>query len=175
MIRRTNDWLAERDERISGRMRFGEDRRLRRIIAIAVTHSADGLPFLIFLGLLYLIGTPAWRARVIVLLLADLLTFLVVQTLKFLIRRSRPAGEWGQMYRRMDPFSFPSGHSARGGAMATIGIIVGPPWFAVLLAVWGVMVAFSRILLGVHYLSDAMGGFALGVALSLAITFILLA
>ena len=175
MIRRTNDWLSERDVSFSDRLRFAEERRLRRIVAIAITHSADGLPFLIFLALLYLLGSPEWRVRVILLLLADLLTFLVVQTLKFLIRRSRPVGEWGQMYRRMDPFSFPSGHSARGGAMATMGIIAGPPWFAVLLAVWGVMVAFSRILLGVHYVSDAMGGFALGVTLSLAIAFILLA
>ncbi len=107
--------------------------------------------------------------RVLALVLGDALTFLITQTLKFLVRRARPAGKWGEMVRRIDPYSFPSGHSARGGAMATMGLLLGPLWFGALLAAWGLLVALSRVALGVHYLSDAIGGVVLGVLMALLI------
>lgn len=169
-----NTWLAEGDERVSGALYLKETRKWARRFAIFITHTGDGLPFLVFLGLLFLFGSGAWRVRVIALLAADTLTFLVVQTLKFLIRRSRPVGEWGQMYRRMDPYSFPSGHSARGGTMAMMGLLVGPAWFGVALLVWGVTVAFSRVALGVHFFSDAISGFTLGIVMALALWLLVL-
>lgn len=164
-----NTWLAESDERISGALYMGEIVDWRRSVFILITHSGDGVPFLLFLGALFLFGGPDWRTRVVYLLAADILTFLVVQTLKFLIRRGRPAGEWGQMYRRLDPYSFPSGHSARGGAIATMSLLVAPPWFGGIMLVWGLLVAFSRVILGVHYFSDAISGFTLGISMSLAL------
>lgn len=166
---KVNTWLAAADEHVSGVLYMGEVLDWRRRLVILITRSGDGLPFLLFLGALVLFGSPQWRVIAISLFLADVLTFLVVQTLKFLIRRGRPAGEWGQMYRRLDPYSFPSGHSARGGAMAAMSLLVAPTWFGLILLAWGLAVALSRVLLGVHYFSDAVSGFALGVAMSLAL------
>lgn len=162
-----NTWLAAGDERISSALYLGETPGWRRTLAMVITHSGDGLPFLLFLGVLFLLGGPEWRVRVIVMLATDVLTFLVVQTLKFLVRRSRPVGEWGQMYRRLDPYSFPSGHSARGGSMAMMALLLGPTWFGVLFVIWGVAVAFSRVILGVHFFSDAISGFVLGITMAL--------
>jgi membrane-associated phospholipid phosphatase len=42
--------------------------------------------------------------------------------LKFSIRRPRPEGEWGQIYRITDPHSFPSGHAARSATLAVMAI-----------------------------------------------------
>ena len=170
-----NTWLAAVDERISGALYMGEIVDWRRSTFIIITHSGDGVPFLLFLGALFLLGGPEWRLRVVYLLAADILTFLVVQTLKFLLRRSRPVGEWGQIYRRLDPYSFPSGHSARGGAIATMCLLIGPLWFGLIMLVWGLLVAFSRVILGVHYFSDAISGFSLGIAMSLALWLLLFA
>lgn len=175
MIAEINFKLAELDERLSAGLRRAGTRVGLRRAAITVTHSGDALPFLLFLAVVYLIGTPAWRVRVVTLIMADLLTFLMIQTAKFIVRRARPEGDWGRLYRRLDPYSFPSGHAARGGTMAAMSFIVGPPWFGGILLVWGLCVAASRVLLGVHYVSDAIGGFGVGVVMALALRLLVLA
>ena len=39
---------------------------------------------------------------------------------KQVIRRERPAGEWGGIYRAIDPHSFPSGHATRAALLAAL-------------------------------------------------------
>lgn len=91
--------------------------------------------------------------------------------LKLTVARHRPAFD--------DPlaigtgFSFPSGHAlsstALYGAIALIAAAdVGTParrrvFFLVAAALVG-LIGFSRLYLGVHYLSDVLAGFAIGVA-----------
>jgi undecaprenyl-diphosphatase len=61
-----------------------------------------------------------------------------------------------------DEYSFPSGHTAAATVAALLFSIAVPaliPFFFVLAAVIGI----SRIYLGVHYPSDVLMGFALGV------------
>lgn len=68
--------------------------------------------------------------------------------------------------------SFPSGHAL--GSMVVYGMLVlvflpalrrrWRPWFIGLAAVIVAAVGFTRIALGVHYLSDVLGGWLLGVA-----------
>jgi undecaprenyl-diphosphatase len=87
--------------------------------------------------------------------------------LKFSIRRKRPDGEWGQIYRITDPHSFPSGHAARSAALAVMGLAIGPPWFGVVLVLWAPWVGLSRVALGVHYLSDVVVGWVVGALMGL--------
>jgi membrane-associated phospholipid phosphatase len=175
MLRELNARLVTFDERLSARLVLAGEPGPLRTAAILVTRSGDGLPFLLFLVALFLSGAPVWKIGALSLFVADVLTFLVVQTLKFIVQRARPTGEWGQIYRRLDPFSFPSGHSARGGAMAAMSLTVGPPWFGAAMLAWGVAVTSSRVLLGVHYVSDAIGGLLIGVAMSAALALLVLA
>jgi undecaprenyl-diphosphatase len=156
----------EVDTRLSTRLCHAERPGLPRTLAAIVTHSADGLYVLVILGLVYALGGTEWRQRALLMGIADLSTFLAVQATKFAVRRRRPPGKWGRMYRRIDPYSFPSGHAARGGALALAGIVLGPPWLALLLGLWGPLVGFSRVVLGVHYLSDVVLGFLLGASLA---------
>jgi undecaprenyl-diphosphatase len=88
----------------------------------------------------------------------------VVLTIKRVVRRQRPAGEWGAIYRATDPHSFPSGHAARMALLVVLAAALGPAWFAWLLLFWAPLVALARVAMGVHYLSDIIGGALLGLA-----------
>ncbi len=169
MIVEITDRLLSLDRQLSSRLCVAERPGMLRTLTAIVTHSGDAFSFLSILATLFLLGGPEWRLRVVVLVATDLITFVVTQVIKVAIRRTRPAGEWGQIYRHTDPYSFPSGHSARGGAMAAMGLILGPAWFGGVLVMWGVALALSRVSMGVHYLSDAIGGFLIGVGVAAAL------
>jgi membrane-associated phospholipid phosphatase len=88
---------------------------------------------------------------------------LAVFLLKNLIRRQRPSGEWGGIYRQVDPHSFPSGHATRAAMLAVLALSLGPAWLGWLLVVWAPLVCIARVMTGVHYVSDIFGGILLGV------------
>ncbi len=76
---------------------------------------------------------------------------------------------------RLDSLSFPSGHSSGIATLVTVALILIWPWMArrarhLALAV-GIalvlLVGLTRMWLGVHFLSDVVGGWSLGVAWSL--------
>jgi membrane-associated phospholipid phosphatase len=167
----TTRWmpLLERDAAFSSRINVAERPGLLRTLAILITRTGDGLTFLVLVALIYLLGSEYWQSLALVWLAVDLATFLCVQAFKVAIRRPRPLGEWGKMYRITDPHSFPSGHSARGGALAVVGLLLMPPIIRPLAAVWGALIALSRVMLGVHYASDAVAGFLLGAAVAAVI------
>lgn len=58
--------------------------------------------------------------------------------------------------------SFPSGHAASAVAFFAGLLLIGHPWAAGV-GVWASLVAFSRFYLGVHFITDLLGGAVLGV------------
>lgn len=63
-------------------------------------------------------------------------------------------------------YAFPSGHAARAALTAVlVGWILGPR-AGLVVGLWALLVAASRIVLGVHYPTDVAGGLALGVAVA---------
>jgi len=58
--------------------------------------------------------------------------------------------------------SFPSGHSATALSVATLLAILYPRWRVVALF-GGILIAFSRIVLSEHYISDVIAGSFLGI------------
>lgn len=91
----------------------------------------------------------------------------LVLVIKFIIRRERPQGEWGAIYRNTDPHSFPSGHAARAAMLAVMAWGLGPAWFGWTVVLWVPLVSLARVATGVHYLSDILAGLALGVVAGL--------
>jgi undecaprenyl-diphosphatase len=83
--------------------------------------------------------------------------------LKFVIRRRRPEGRWGSIYRNSDPHSFPSGHAARAFLIAVLAAGLGPAWAAIALWLWAPLVSIARVAMGVHYLSDVVAGLIVGI------------
>jgi len=93
-----------------------------------------------------------------------------VLAVKFTIRRSRPEGEWGAIYRNTDPHSFPSGHAARTAMLAVLALGLGFTWLGIALLVWMVLVSLARVWMGVHYLSDVIAGIILGSLVGLVVS-----
>jgi undecaprenyl-diphosphatase len=161
--------ILDLDARLSSRMRVAERPGLLRMGAILLAHSGDSWFWLVGLGLLWLFGTEYWRTRAIVMAVGILVTAVVVMAIKFTVRRRRPEGEWGGIYRTTDPHSFPSGHAARMIMLAVVASGMGPAWFGALLIVWALGVALARVAMGVHYLSDILAGMLLGILMGFVV------
>ncbi len=71
-----------------------------------------------------------------------------------------------------DQFSFPSGHTITAFAVA-VSLSRFYPDLAIGLIFCAVSVATSRILLGMHFLSDVLAGAAIGTTLAYAMTWLL--
>lgn len=147
-----------------------DEKWLLSLILKIFAHSGDSWFWLAGLFFVWLFGKEAWGQRAVFLGVGLTLIAIVVIILKITIRRPRPEGEWGQIYRIADPHSFPSGHATRSAALAVMGLAVGPPWFAIALLLWAPWVGISRVALGVHYLFDVLAGWVLGVILGLLAT-----
>jgi undecaprenyl-diphosphatase len=161
--------LLELDAHYTQRLRIAEKPGPLRSLAIVFAHSGDSWFWLLGSGLLWWLGSDGWRWRAQVMILGILVTAVLVMSVKFIVRRQRPAGEWGSIYRKTDPHSFPSGHAARAALLAVIAIGVGPGWFGALLLVWAPMVTLARVAMGLHYLSDVLAGVCFGIAAGAAI------
>jgi membrane-associated phospholipid phosphatase len=118
------------------------------------------------------LGGLEWLRRRRLAVLAFMVTVVVGQNLiansvKALVDRERPPVPH---LAPVSGFSFPSGHTAAAAATwAAVALVLGrgrPPrakaWLAGGAVLITVVVAASRVLLGVHWLTDVIGGAALG-------------
>jgi membrane-associated phospholipid phosphatase len=154
-------WL-QLDVAWSQAVRLGDGQRVLRGVAAVLAHSGDS--WFWALGLLIVLGSGSTEARLWSLraLISIAVLAVVVLAIKLLIRRRRPEGEWGRIYRATDPHSFPSGHAARAFLLATLAAGGGPAWLAIVLIGWAPLVSLARVAMGLHYLSDVVGGAILG-------------
>ncbi len=157
--------LLAHDIRLSAQLQdLGSRSPLLRAAAIPLARSADGWIWMVGAVIVAIAGSPTARGYAVWIGAAILVMGLAVKIGKTVTGRQRPIGDWGGSYRRGDPHAFPSGHSARATLLAVLAVALGPPWLGAALASWAVLVAASRVALGVHYLSDVIGGAALGLA-----------
>lgn len=159
--------ILELDARLSRQMRVAEKPGALRSFAAFFAHSGDSWFWGAALIILWFISDSFWKEWEVVELVGISLLAAVVMGIKFLVRRRRPEGEWGGIYRNTDPHSFPSGHAARAFLIAVIGSALGPAWLGIILWIWAPLVALARVAMGVHYLSDVVAGAALGVVFAL--------
>lgn len=153
--------LLQKDEELSRSVRVLENSRMKPFAAF-FAHSGDSWFWLAGLLIIALKGSNYWREWAVILIFSLLVLAVVVLALKFLIRRRRPEGEWGQIYRTTDPHSFPSGHAARAFLFMVIIIGLGPAWLAFVMVFWAPLISAARVMMGVHYLSDVIAGVLIG-------------
>lgn len=66
---------------------------------------------------------------------------------------------------RGGPFSFPSSHSGNiWGLVFLMALLLRHRWITFSLSLWALLMCYSRMYLGLHYPSDLLAGFFLGVA-----------
>jgi len=159
--------LLQADFRLSMGLRVAEKPGLRRVLAAILAHSGDSWFWGIGLIAVWWFSGAEWKAWAVRLLLSIAALAVVVMTIKLLVRRSRPAGDWGAIYRSTDPHSFPSGHAARAVLLATLATAWGPGWLAPWLWLWAPLVSLARVAMGVHFLSDVVAGGVLGLVAAL--------
>lgn len=128
-------------------------------ISRLISRTGDGPLYAVLAALLWWQG-EAEREQVKLALLAFAFELPLYLLLKNLLKRQRPVG-LPVFITPSDRYSLPSGHTAAAFLMATVLAASFPLW-APLLFVWAALVGASRLLLGVHYLSDLVAGALLG-------------
>ncbi|HOM67498.1 MAG: phosphatase PAP2 family protein [Brevefilum fermentans] len=159
--------LLKLDSKISKSLHINEQQKSLVLVLKIFAHSGDSWLWLAALVIAWIFSADEWRQRLFFIAFGLVIMAAIVVLLKFTIRRPRPEGEWGQIYRITDPHSFPSGHAARSATLAVLAIAFGPPWFAILVVLWAPWVGISRVALGVHYFLDVVAGWVIGVIMGI--------
>ncbi len=159
--------LLKLDAEWSQKIRLDSSHSFLKKIGAFLAHSGDSWFWAAGLVLIWLLAAGEWHVLAALLLIGILGLAVTVLAIKFTIRRRRPAGEWGAIYRATDPHSFPSGHAARAFMLALLALFLGPPWFGLLVFIWAPLVSLARVAMGLHFLSDVIAGMLVGLVAGL--------
>jgi undecaprenyl-diphosphatase len=154
------------DETITSPVTIPRARKGALAAALAFAHSGDSYIWGALMVAAWFLGDHAWKVRAVAGVIGLVLVEVVVIGLKMIIRRPRPPGESGRIYRRSDPFSFPSGHAARAALLCILAWKLGPLAAAVVISAWSPVMVASRVAVGIHYVLDIAAGIMLGACLT---------
>lgn len=123
--------------------------------------SLGSVPFTILLALLILISGNKALFTELVIVLAVALP--ITEVVKRIVNRERPQSKEDDVYTFRN-LSFPSGHAAN--AFATAVVLTGFGSLGYIPLLLAGIVAFSRVYLGTHYLSDVLAGSTIGIVIA---------
>jgi undecaprenyl-diphosphatase len=156
------------DHRLMRRVHRWRAPRWFRILMILSTRGGDGWLWYALGIILYFFGGPHRFAAIGAAGSAALGGIFLFRALKKTSHRQRPCDIEPHCWSSVlppDRYSFPSGHSITAFAVAiSIGLFY-PELMASLLTA-AVLIAASRIILGMHFLSDVVVGSGIGIALA---------
>lgn len=140
---------------------------------LTVVRALLFLPVLVWLLVQGRYRTVGW------VLTAILLVAPLTELLKETFGRVRPDFDLGGA--RYDSLSYPSGHSSGIATLVTVALVLAWPvlmprfrrWWVALGVAVVVLVGLTRVWLGVHFLSDVLGGWAFGMGWSLLVAAVL--
>ena len=163
-------YIDRRDHRLMRRMNRWRAPRWFRIWMIVATRMGDGWIWY-GLGLMLLAyGGPQRFSAIGAAGSAAVLGILAFTALKRLSQRPRPCQIEPHCWSKVlppDKFSFPSGHTMTAFSIALVVSYFYRSLEGVLFFL-ALSIAVSRIVLGMHFLSDVLAGVIMGVALGCA-------
>jgi len=161
------NYIANRDHRVMHRVNSWRAPRWIRLWMICATRGGDGWLWYA-LGLFLLFYGEAERFRAVAAMsVAGAIGTVIFLWVKRYTGRRRPCAFEPHCWAKLlppDQFSFPSGHSITAFSCAVcIGLFYPSLFVGLLFCAFSI--AISRILLGMHFLSDVLTGSALGAVL----------
>lgn len=164
-------YVSDSDLRFSGRVRRWRLPRWFLLWMLWATRLGDGWLWL-GVGMALLAHGGRANRMLAACALAVAAANVVLVVLKRRFRRARPCDVFPHPLAQVptprrfpsDRFSFPSGHALNAFAVSSV-LALCCPWLAPALALVAVSVAASRVVLGLHYVSDVVAGGVFGVIL----------
>ena len=140
----------------------------RTVFALA-SRLGDGMVWYALLAVIALLDGVHGLFASVHMALTGAAALAVYRVLKRRSRRLRPFANDPRIFalaRPLDEFSFPSGHTLHAVAFSAVALAYYP-WLAWALVPLCAMIAGSRVVLGLHYPSDVLAGFGIGLAIGL--------
>jgi undecaprenyl-diphosphatase len=150
------------DRLVMGRVGAARRSWLTMLLVPYTLAGTVGLPWLI-------VGAAVDQAPKV--MIAAALAALASDVVKRFAARGRPE-HLPLLVRRLRSASFPSGHAASSAAAACVLVAVAPLWAPLWIAM-ALLMAVSRIYVGVHYPSDVLAGAGLGILVAIVSPIIL--
>ena len=149
------------------RLNGGVGIRPVRVLFRAVSRLGNGALWYVLMIALCAAGRPGLEAAAR-MAAAGAVGLLAYKLLKAGMPRPRPYRVIAGIRAGIDPldvFSFPSGHTLHAVAFTIIAVAYFPP-LAWALVPFTLLVAVSRVVLGLHYPSDVLAGAAIGAGIA---------
>ncbi len=164
------NFIENRDHRVMHRMNRWKAPRWIRFWMVAATRMGDGWIWYSLAATVLVVGGPSRYVAVEVAMSAAVAGIGVFKLLKALSRRPRPCQLEQHCWAKIlppDQFSFPSGHTMTAFSIALVVSFFYPSLEGALYFL-AISIAVSRVVLGMHFLSDVLAGAALGSALGVS-------
>jgi undecaprenyl-diphosphatase len=161
------NYITQRDHSVMQRLNSWRAPRWIRLWMICATRGGDGWLWYAMSAVILLFGGPERFSAACAGAVAAAIGVLLFMWLKKVTHRRRPCAIASHCWATLlppDQFSFPSGHSITAFAFAVPFSLFYPSLLAGLMFC-AVSVALSRIIMGMHFLSDVLVGSAIGASL----------
>lgn len=139
-------------------------------IVTFITHLGDAGWFWILLTILLLMISKSRRTGIVMAVSLVINALVTNVVLKNLFARTRPYEVVEGLERIVEEqvdFSFPSGHTACSFAAAVVICKLCPKRYGIPAMVLAVLIALSRLYVGVHFPTDVIGGAVFGTVAAL--------